>query len=113
MELIDNRNKKLKDDLASELKSGSKMSVAAACFSIYAFQELKKELKDIDELRSKFNVTQLHFVASDGYTNHMRKTVENMDEQMYELYVKYHLATCERPDMIGYSHHTLDIFRKE
>ena len=75
------------------------------------FELHRKE--DIDELRSKFNVTQLHFVASDGYTNHMRKTVENMDEQMYELYVKYHLATCERPDMIGYSHHTLDIFRKE
>ena len=37
MELIDNRNKKLKDDLSAELKSGSKMSVAAACFSIYAF----------------------------------------------------------------------------
>ena len=47
MEIIDNRNKKLKDDLASELKSGSKMSVAAACFSIYAFQELKKELKTL------------------------------------------------------------------
>ena len=31
----------------------------------------------------------------------------------YELYLKYHLATCERQDMIGYSHHTLDIFRKE
>ena len=75
------------------------------------FELYRKE--DIDELRSKFNVTQLHFVASDGYTNHMRKTVDNMDEQMYELYVKYHLATCERPDMIGYSHHTLDIFRKE
>ena len=75
------------------------------------FELHRKE--DIDELRSKFNVTQLHFVASDGYTNHMRKTVDNMDEQMYELYVKYHLATCERPDMIGYSHHTLDIFRKE
>lgn len=75
------------------------------------FELHRKE--DIDKLRSKFNVTQLHFVASDGYTNHMRKTVDNMDEQMYELYVKYHLATCERPDMIGYSHHTLDIFRKE
>lgn len=53
MKLIDNRSKKLRDDLVSELKSGSKMSVAA-CFSIYAFQELKKELKNIDELRFIF-----------------------------------------------------------
>ena len=36
-----------------------------------------------------------------------------MDEETYNLYLKYHLATCERPDMTGYSHHTLDIFRKD
>lgn len=75
------------------------------------FELHRKE--DIDKLRSEFRVTQLHFVASDGYTNHMRKTVDNMDDQMYELYVKYHLAVCERGDMVGYSHHTLDIFRKD
>ena len=54
MELIDNISKKLKDDLAVELKKGSKLSIAAACFSIYAFQELKKELQNIDELRFIF-----------------------------------------------------------
>ena len=54
MELIDNINISLKDDLANEMRDGSKMSIAAACFSIYAFQELKKELKDIDELRFIF-----------------------------------------------------------
>lgn len=75
------------------------------------FELHRKE--DIDELRSHFAVTQLHFVATDGYTNHMRETVDNMDERMYELYIKYHLAICERPDMVGFSHHTLDIFRKE
>lgn len=75
------------------------------------FELHRKE--DIDKLRSEFNVTQLHFVASDGYTNHMRETVDQMDDQMYELYLKYHFAICERQDMVGYSHHTLDIFRKE
>ena len=75
------------------------------------FELYRKE--DIDELRSKFHVTQLHFVASDGYTNHMRETVDQMDDRMYNLYLKYHLAICERQDMVGYSHHTLDIFRKD
>lgn len=75
------------------------------------FELYRKE--DIDKLRNQFFVTQLHFIASDGYTNHMRETVDNMDDRMYELYLKYHLATCERQDLIGYSHHTLDIFRKE
>ena len=50
MELINNTTKTLRDDLSSEIKKGSKLSIAAACFSIYAFQELKKQLKDIEEL---------------------------------------------------------------
>ena len=55
MELINNTTKTLKEDLAVEIKKGSKLSIAAACFSIYAFQELKKELCDIEELRFIFN----------------------------------------------------------
>lgn len=54
MELIDNRNRTLKDDLTTEIHKGSRLSIAAACFSIYAFQELKKELSGIDELRFIF-----------------------------------------------------------
>ena len=54
MEIIDNINKTLRDDLKIEIKDGSKLSIAAACFSIYAFQELKEELKGIDELRFIF-----------------------------------------------------------
>ena len=54
MELINNIDKTLRDDLAQEIKAGSKLSIAAACFSIYAFQELKSELKSIDELRFIF-----------------------------------------------------------
>ena len=54
MELINNTTKTLRDDLAVEIKQGSRLSIAAACFSIYAFQELKKELQEIDELRFIF-----------------------------------------------------------
>lgn len=54
MELINNTTKTLRDDLAVEIKHGSRLSIAAACFSIYAFQELKKELQGIDELRFIF-----------------------------------------------------------
>lgn len=54
MELIDNVNKTLRDDLRLEIHSGSKVSIAAACFSIYAFQELKAQLKDVEELRFIF-----------------------------------------------------------
>ena len=61
MELIDNINKTLKDDLADSIHSGSKISIAAACFSIYAFQALKDQLTQIDELR--FIFTSPTFIA--------------------------------------------------
>lgn len=54
MEIIDNRGKTLKDDFVKELRSGSKVAIAASCFSIYAFEELKARLKDINELRFIF-----------------------------------------------------------
>ena len=45
MELINNVSKTLRDDILSQMESGSRVSIAASCFSIYAFQELK----DIEE----------------------------------------------------------------
>ena len=54
MEVINNTSKTLRDDLSVEIKEGSKQSIAAACFSIYAFQALKDELQGIDELRFVF-----------------------------------------------------------
>lgn len=69
-------------------------------------------MEDIDALRIRFDVQRLHFVATDGYSNHIREKIDEMDEETYQLFIKYHLATCERLDLIGYSNHTLDIFRK-
>ena len=54
MELIDNINKTLREDLKCEIKTGSRLSIAAACFSIYAFQELRAQLSGIEELRFIF-----------------------------------------------------------
>ena len=47
MEIIDNVNKTLKEDLTTEIHKGSKVSIAAACFSMYAYNELKKQLQEV------------------------------------------------------------------
>jgi len=75
------------------------------------FELYRKE--DIDQLRNHFQVTQLHFVAADGYANHMKQTLAEMDEDTFRLFLRYHFATCERMELTGYSNHTLDIFRKD
>ena len=53
-EMLDNVSKTVKDDLTVTIKKGDKLSVAAACFSIYAYQALKKQLDGIAELRFIF-----------------------------------------------------------
>ncbi len=75
------------------------------------FELCRKE--DIDQLRCHFAVTPLHYLAADGYAPYMREQLAQMDDETYALFLKYHLATCERADMTGYSNHVLDIFRKE
>lgn len=74
------------------------------------FELYRKE--DIDSLRSALDVAPLHYVAADGYAKHMQDTMEKMDDETFQLFLKYHFATCERIELTGYSHHTLDIFRK-
>ncbi len=53
-EMLDNVSKTVKDDLTVAINKGDKLSVAAACFSIYAYQVLKKQLDGINELRFIF-----------------------------------------------------------
>ena len=69
--------------------------------------------EEIAALRAQLPVTGLHLVAADGFANYMRQRLQDMDEELYSQYLRYHLATCERADMLGYSNHLLDIFRKD
>ncbi len=74
------------------------------------FELHRKE--DIDALMAGFRVTRLHYVGTDMVTNHMREEVDAMEADFFALFLKYHFAICERADMVGISHHILDIFRK-
>lgn len=74
------------------------------------FELVRKE--DIDDLMSIFPVTRLHYVATDGCSLFMREAIDTMDNETFQLYLKYHFATCEREDMLGITSHSVDIFRK-
>jgi hypothetical protein len=70
MELIDNINGLLGDDLKRTLKPGARLKVAASCFSMYAFEALKDELEQVDELH--FIFTSPTFMAEE-VTDKIRK----------------------------------------
>lgn len=74
------------------------------------FELVRKE--DVDRLMSAFSTTRLHYVATDGVARLIREELNAMDENAFELYLKFHFATCERNDFVGVTNHSLDIFRK-
>jgi SNF2 family DNA or RNA helicase len=54
MKIFDNISEIVRDDMVTTIAKGSRVSVAAACFSMYAYKELKKQLEGVDEFRFIF-----------------------------------------------------------
>ena len=70
-------------------------------------------IEEINEINAAFdNIVRIKMVASDGATTYMRECVDDMDDATFELWLKYHFATCERQDLIGATNHSLDILKK-
>lgn len=68
--------------------------------------------EEIAELDRAVPVERIKLVATDGATNYMRELIDSMDKDTFAKWVEYHLTICERQDLIGASHHTLDILQK-
>ena len=69
-------------------------------------------LEDIDYLKDTCNLKRVKIINQDGPTEYIKKNVNNMDDATYELFIKYHLSTCERPELLGAGRHILDILEK-
>lgn len=54
VKVFDNVTDIVRDDMKSTISIGSKVSIAAACFSMYAYKELKKQLESVEECRFIF-----------------------------------------------------------
>ncbi|MBR2672811.1 MAG: class I SAM-dependent methyltransferase [Oscillospiraceae bacterium] len=68
--------------------------------------------EDIAALDEQVPVKRVKLVATDGATNYKREYIDAMDDETFGKWMDYHFAICERQDLIGASHHTLDILRK-
>ena len=69
--------------------------------------------EEIADLDSTVPVKRIKLVATDGATNYMRESIDAMDDETFAKWMDYHFTICARQDLIGASHHTLDILRKE
>lgn len=66
----------------------------------------------IDARMAHFDVTRLHYVGTDMLTRFISAAVDEMNDEQFTVYMRYHLYICERADMVGASSHMLDVFRK-
>ncbi len=69
-------------------------------------------IDNIDALNQELNLTRLQIISPDGAANYMRPFLNALSEEEFKYFMEYHLATCERQDLIGAGAHTLDILRK-
>ena len=68
--------------------------------------------EDVIKLIKSFNIKTINYVATDGIGRVIKDEINQMSEEEYNLYIKYHLSICEREDLIGYSGHILAILEK-
>lgn len=70
-------------------------------------------LEDIDALNKKAGLKRVKIIAADGAADYMRRELNALDEESFNYFIQYHLANCERPELLGASSHVVDILVNE
>lgn len=70
-------------------------------------------MEDINKINETVGLKREKIIASDGPADYMRTTLNAMNEEQFAQFLAYHMATCERMDMMGASSHTVDILQCE
>lgn len=69
-------------------------------------------IKEFKDLMKSFNVKYIKNIATDGMSDHVGDKINALTDDEFNVWVKYHLSTCERYDLQGYSNHMLYICKK-
>ena len=75
-------------------------------FSVFYIEEFKNIMKD-------YNIEYVSNVATDGISSILRDYINELNEDEFNVWIDYHLSTCEREDLQGYSNHMLYICKKK
>lgn len=70
-------------------------------------------LEDIDDLKDVCDLKRIKIVSQDGCAEYMKKTINQMDDETFKIFLDYHFKTCERKELLGAGRHILDILKKE
>lgn len=108
---IDNRSIRLGDELKKEIKPGSKVKIAAATFSMFAFQQLKEELETIEEL--KFIFTNPTFVTDETRVGYCEYTIPKKEREQSIFGGRYELKLMNELTQKAIARECADWIRKK
>ncbi len=69
-------------------------------------------LEDINKLMNDTNLERVNILSQDGPAEYLKKEINSMNDEELNMLIKYHLSTCERPELLGAGRHVLDILKK-
>lgn len=69
-------------------------------------------IEDINRYKKIVGLNRVKIIAQDGFTDYIRKYINDLSDDEFNLYIKYHLSVCERKELLGSSSHVLDILKK-
>lgn len=69
-------------------------------------------IEDIDSLNEATDLNRIKIISPDGAANYIRPFLNQLSDEEFEMFIQYHMSTCERMDLIGAGAHTLDILQK-
>ena len=101
-------DKNIKDSLKNNLID-EKFHITPKDDDLYSMVRLE----DINKYKKISNLKRVKILAQDGPTDYIRRSINELDEEEFDLYLKYHLSICERKELLGASSHVLDILKKE
>ena len=91
--------KSLTDDFHTVTKDGE---------DLYSYTRIE----DINKLNEESGLERVKIFAPDGPADYIRRELNALSEEEFEIFVEYQKSVCERPELLGASSHTVDILKK-
>lgn len=101
---IDNH---IKEEINNK-KINDNFKITPSLNDLYSFVTLD----EIDDLNKTLNLTRIELISEETQTEYIRRIINKMDEETFNLYIKYHLSICNKHEYLGFSRHVLDIVKK-
>lgn len=69
-------------------------------------------IEEINKLAEDAGLERVKIIGVDGATDYIRPVINKLSDEDFEVYKKYQLSICERPELMGASSHIMDILKK-